>query len=244
MIELDVRSPTTRRGKSERGIARKLRASVLYPPHPVVGSRLAFDVYEGEHWMLHVTAPDSTADAVTIKDVFLWDILDLDGDGVDEWIVTPSRDPLDARRSAGGHLGDVGVRGRVQLTKLERGAGVTPFVHVHPVEHERVEVDVEPERTVSSLHGDHRTRVRVRDAREPELSLCSPPERVVHLCHERAHHLGAELAVVTEQCPPPGIPKGHAQAPGQAADPVTDAHAWQDALLQVQRRIRHPSAQT
>lgn len=56
-------------------------------------SRLAFNVYEGGHWVLHVTEPGGVDDATTFKDLFLWDIADLDGDGSDEWVITPSRDP-------------------------------------------------------------------------------------------------------------------------------------------------------
>ncbi len=50
-------------------------------------------MYEGGHWVLHVTAPGTVADAKTFKDLFLWDISDLDGDGSDEWLLSPSRDP-------------------------------------------------------------------------------------------------------------------------------------------------------
>jgi hypothetical protein len=68
---------------------------VVYPDNPLVGSRLAFNVYEGGHWQLHVTQPGTTADAVVFADRFLWDIRDLDLDGTDEWVVSPSRDPED-----------------------------------------------------------------------------------------------------------------------------------------------------
>lgn len=60
---------------------------------PSIPSRLAFNVYSGGHWILHVTAPGATSDAVTFKDLFLWDITDLDQDGDDEWLLSPSRDP-------------------------------------------------------------------------------------------------------------------------------------------------------
>jgi hypothetical protein len=45
--------------------------------------------------------------------------------------------------------------------------------HVHAVEAERVEVDVEAQRRVESLDERDRTDVRFRDAREPELALRS-----------------------------------------------------------------------
>jgi hypothetical protein len=62
---------------------------------PAEPSRLAFDVYEGGHWQVHVTVPGGTADALVLKDQFLWDVRDLDGDGTDEWVLSPSRDPGD-----------------------------------------------------------------------------------------------------------------------------------------------------
>lgn len=73
---------------------------VVYPNSPFVRvpggpSRLAFNVYEGGHWRLHVTVPGGTADAVVLDDLFLWDIRDLEGDGLDDWVLSPSRDPSD-----------------------------------------------------------------------------------------------------------------------------------------------------
>lgn len=76
----------------------KYEGRVVYSTQPFVrvagkASRLAFNVYAGGHWWLHVTQPGSTKDAISLKDVFLWDIADLDGDGVDECLLSPSRDP-------------------------------------------------------------------------------------------------------------------------------------------------------
>lgn len=45
-------------------------------------------VYEGGHWMLHVSVPGDPADAAVIRGIALFDIRDLDGDGIDEWIAT------------------------------------------------------------------------------------------------------------------------------------------------------------
>jgi hypothetical protein len=58
-------------------------------------SRIAFNEYRGGRWHLHITEPGSTADKYALLDVFLWDIQDLNGDGVDEWIISPTRDPSD-----------------------------------------------------------------------------------------------------------------------------------------------------
>jgi hypothetical protein len=56
-------------------------------------SRIAYNVYQGGHWRLHVSQPGATGDALVLDDVFLWDIRDLDQDGVAEWVMSPSRDP-------------------------------------------------------------------------------------------------------------------------------------------------------
>jgi hypothetical protein len=79
----------------------KYEGRVVFPDSPFVRmgdgkpSRLAFNVYEGGHWQLHVTKPGGAADEVVFKDMFLWDIRDLDGDGLDDWVLSPSRDPAD-----------------------------------------------------------------------------------------------------------------------------------------------------
>jgi len=73
----------------------------VYPDNPMVRrgaglpSRLAFNVYEGGHWQLHVTEPGTANDAVVFKDWYLWDIRDLDLDGTEDWVLSPSRDPSD-----------------------------------------------------------------------------------------------------------------------------------------------------
>lgn len=77
----------------------KYEGRVVYPDGPIVRrgagspSRIAFNVYEGGHWRLHVTEPGNTIDALVLPDLFLWDIRDVDGDGRDDWILSPSRDP-------------------------------------------------------------------------------------------------------------------------------------------------------
>ena len=74
---------------------------VVYPAGPFVRtgsggpSRLAYNVYAGGHWWLHVSQPGSTADAQALRGRFLWDVRDLDGDGSDEWISSPVELPGD-----------------------------------------------------------------------------------------------------------------------------------------------------
>ncbi len=74
---------------------------LAYPDSPWVvtapgePSRLAYSVYEQGHWMLHVSQPGSIDDALVLQGAVLWDIRDLDGDGIDEWVVSPSELPED-----------------------------------------------------------------------------------------------------------------------------------------------------
>ena len=74
----------------------KYEGRVAYPDSPFVRSgpgqpsRLAFNVFGGGHWVVHVTLPGQSGDAVTITDLYLWDIRDLDGDGVTEWVTSPA----------------------------------------------------------------------------------------------------------------------------------------------------------
>jgi hypothetical protein len=74
---------------------------VVFPAGPFVRtgfagpSRLAYTVYSGGHWYLHVSQPGSTADALALRGQFLWDVRDVDRDGVDEWIVSPVELPGD-----------------------------------------------------------------------------------------------------------------------------------------------------
>ncbi len=69
---------------------------VAYPDAPFVRvadnqpSRIAFNVFTAGQWTLHVTEPGTTVDALLLPDVYLWDIRDLDGDGTDEWVASPT----------------------------------------------------------------------------------------------------------------------------------------------------------
>ncbi len=85
----------------DAGDGHKYENRVTYPDTPFVEtgverpSRLAYTVYTGGHWYIHVSQPGSTADALTLRGQFLWDIRDLDGDGIEEWIISPVEYPDD-----------------------------------------------------------------------------------------------------------------------------------------------------
>jgi hypothetical protein len=73
----------------------KYEGRLVYPDNPIVRvagspSRLAYNVYEGGHWQLHVSQPGVTADAKVIADWFLWDIRDVDQDGDEDWVLSPT----------------------------------------------------------------------------------------------------------------------------------------------------------
>lgn len=80
------------------GDAHKYEGRIVYPNNPWVSrgvgaaSRLAYNEYKGGRWYLHISEPGTLTDRYALKDLFLWDIQDLDGDGIDEWIVSPTRD--------------------------------------------------------------------------------------------------------------------------------------------------------
>jgi hypothetical protein len=76
---------------------------VLYPANSIVEqgpqspSRYAYNVYSDLYttpftsmqWVLHVTQPGVANDEKIYRDRFLWDIRDIDQDGIDEWITSP-----------------------------------------------------------------------------------------------------------------------------------------------------------
>ena len=51
-------------------------------------SRLAYNVYAGGRWHIHVSKPGSLSDAVVLADQILYDMRDIDGDGKTEWITS------------------------------------------------------------------------------------------------------------------------------------------------------------
>ncbi len=68
---------------------------LTHPNGAWVQSRAIFDVYQGGHWHTIVTTPGGTATAFDARDLFVWDVRDLDGDGELDVVATPSRDPSD-----------------------------------------------------------------------------------------------------------------------------------------------------
>jgi hypothetical protein len=95
--ELDDRFFSTCEGK---GFNAQYNERVVYPNHCLIptgrgASRLAFNVYSGGRWYFHVTRPGSAADAHVYKDLFVWDVRDLDNDGRMEIIASPARYPDD-----------------------------------------------------------------------------------------------------------------------------------------------------
>jgi len=53
-------------------------------------SRVFYNVYEKEKWNLHVSIPNGTKDERVLENQFIWDVRDIDGDHVEEIIVSPT----------------------------------------------------------------------------------------------------------------------------------------------------------
>ncbi len=58
-------------------------------------SRLVYDVYQGGHWHAIVTTAGTTTTDVDVRDLFVWDVRDVDGDGELDVVASPSRDASD-----------------------------------------------------------------------------------------------------------------------------------------------------
>jgi hypothetical protein len=70
-------------------------AESLLPTAPGAPSRLAYNVYQAGRWYFHVSRPGASPDARIYKDLFVWDVRDLDGDGVKEVVASPAHDDTD-----------------------------------------------------------------------------------------------------------------------------------------------------
>lgn len=74
----------------------KYENRVAYPGSPWVRtksgspSRLAYNVFREGHWEIHLSEAGSVEDRQVMKDLILWDVQDLDGDGIDEWVISPA----------------------------------------------------------------------------------------------------------------------------------------------------------
>jgi len=55
--------------------------------HP---SRVMYNVFEDKKWYLHISKPNVTEDEYALENQFVWDIRDIDGDQVEEIIVSPT----------------------------------------------------------------------------------------------------------------------------------------------------------
>ena len=107
--------------------------------------------------------------------------------------------------------------------------------NVHAVQGEDMEMDVQSQSRVRTLHGKHAARVREGHGAEAERRFRSFLERAGELAGERLRDARGEHSVVAEQ---------GAKAPGQRADPVPDGHGGEHALLEVHGHVGHSPAET
>lgn len=70
---------------------------VVYPDNVFIKvkqdspSRLCYNVYSKGRWHFHISEPNVIMDKYALKDLFVWDIRDIDGNGIDEIIGSPTR---------------------------------------------------------------------------------------------------------------------------------------------------------
>ena len=96
-IETDLLEDRFLSNAKDGGGSFQYEGRLAYPMNPFVApleentpSRLAFNVFKDQRWHLHITQPGSTEDLVVLPGLYLWNIQDLDGNGVDEWVITPT----------------------------------------------------------------------------------------------------------------------------------------------------------
>lgn len=123
----------------DAGDAYKYDGRVVYPCHALITpsaaapSRLAYNVYRRGRWHFHVSLHGGTQDQRVIKDLFVWDIRDLDMNGTQEIIASPARYPTDpdvpgyyfVKRETWIMTWDERAR---DLKLLKKYAGVTPHL--------------------------------------------------------------------------------------------------------------------
>ncbi|WP_413613113.1 hypothetical protein [Bdellovibrio sp. HCB-110] len=71
---------------------------VLYPSNPILKSasgpsHLIYNVYENGYWNMHISQPGVTEDLYLLKHYVVWDVIDIDGDGADEILFSPTKLP-------------------------------------------------------------------------------------------------------------------------------------------------------
>jgi hypothetical protein len=78
----------------------KFQGRVSYPDHPWLSrgsgpSRIVYGVYDGGHWYTHVSSEAGVDDTVVVRGLVPWDVRDIDGDGIEEVIASPTELPGD-----------------------------------------------------------------------------------------------------------------------------------------------------
>lgn len=82
----------------DNGDGNRYEGRTAYPAHPMLpgkgaAGRTIYDVYSGGHWSVVVTDPGKSTTALTVRDLYVWDVEDLDGDGDVDIVATPMREP-------------------------------------------------------------------------------------------------------------------------------------------------------
>ena len=138
----------------------------------------------------------------------------------------------DDQRGVGprGDLGDLVTARRRQRVEDERALRVA---HVHAIERQRVEVDVQAQRAVAPLDEGHRAHLRLVDAAQAQMPLRAPTQRARQRAEEHPEHLRAKLAVIGQRV---------AQGPRERAHPLPYRLLREHLVDQVRRDVRHPPA--
>lgn len=129
-----------------------------------------------------------------------------------------------------GDLGDLVTARRGQRVEDERALRVA---HVHAIERQRVEVDVEPQRAVAALDEGDGAHLRLVHAAQVQVPLRAPTQRARQRADERPEDVRAKLAVVG-QCV--------AQRPRERAHPLPYRLLREHLVHQVRCDVRHPPA--
>jgi hypothetical protein len=104
-----------------------------------------------------------------------------------------------------------------------------PILREHAVQHERVQVDIEIQRTAEALHDRHRAIAAIRDALSPGAASQEPE----HHPQRDADDSATQRVIPGEQV---------AQPMRQAQDPLSDRHIRQHVIDQMRRSLGHAAA--